>query len=95
MVASDSDPKYNTSMRQLSMLGCETTDFINKDYFACGDKFNFENDTFYFQDLIHIVTKLRNSFLKSINNKKVIPFGSKYFVQLEHLYVLLDNFLIP
>lgn len=87
-ISSDSDPRYNSAMHELSLLGCRT----NNDYFACGDNLNCEIDTFFFQDSYHLFTKLRNFFLKTLNNKKKIPFGPKYFVQLDHLYVLLDKF---
>lgn len=75
-ISSDSDPKYNSAMRNLSMLGCKINDFPNNDYFACGDRLNCDGGTYYVQDLIHIATKLRNFFLKTMYNKNKIRFIS-------------------
>lgn len=47
---------------------------------------------FYVQDGIHIATKLRNLFLKTKPFPEKLPFGSKYFVQMQHLEFLLQNF---
>lgn len=83
-IASDSDPKYNSAMRVLSEIGHPTI----FDYFSCCGN---QNGPFYFQDIIHIATKLRNFFLRSIFDKKVIPFG-KNLIRAEHLYTLLNMF---
>lgn len=83
-VASDSDPKYNSAMRLLSEIGHETI----CDYFSCrGDP----NGPFYFQDIIHIATKLRNFLLRSIFDKKCIPFGNQR-IRSEHLFELYNMF---
>lgn len=83
-IASDSDPKYNSAMRVLSKLG-QPTIF---DYFACCGE---QNGPFYFQDIVHVATKLRNFLLRSIFDKKIIPFG-KNLIRAEHLYELLNMF---
>lgn len=83
-IASDSDPKYNSAMRILSKIG-DPTIF---DYFSCCGE---QNGPFYFQDVVHIATKLRNFLLRSIFDKKVIPFG-KNLIRAEHLYELLNMF---
>lgn len=45
---------------------------------------------FYVQDMIHIATKMRNFFLRTLSDRK-IPFG-KYFIKVQHLLHLLANF---
>lgn len=85
-ISSDSDPKYNAAMRELSNLGSETSKSVH--YFSCGQN---ENSPFFVQDTVHIITKLRNFFLRTSWNKKQLPFGNK-FIKLEHLYELLDKF---
>lgn len=83
-IASDSDPKYNSAMRISSEIGQPTV----FDYFSCrGDS----NGPFYFQDTIHIATKLRNFLLRSIFDKKIIPFGNNR-IRAEHLYELYNMF---
>lgn len=82
-VASDSDPRYNAAMRQLSELGTSTNDDIH--WFSCGKN---KNSPFYVQDPVHIVTKMRNFLLKTGWNKNMLPFG-KYFISIEHLHELL------
>lgn len=44
---------------------------------------------FFMQDPIHIGTKLRNFFLGYKN--KSLPFGPKYSIELDHLYILLNT----
>lgn len=82
--ASDSDPKFNSAMRTLSQLGYKT--FI--DWFSCC---GFLEGQFFFQDIIHIATKLRNFFLRTIYDKRSLPFG-KFFIRIEHIYELLNMF---
>lgn len=85
-ISSDSDPRYNAAMRELSHLGCET----DKKYkwFTCGIKMT---PPFYFQDTVHIATKLRNLLMRTISNAKKLPFG-KYFIDWHHLETLLEAF---
>lgn len=59
-ISSDSDPKYNSAMRKLSLLGGKSQLFSNENWFNCGTN---ETSTFYVQDTIHIGTKMRNFFL--------------------------------
>lgn len=82
--SSDSDPKYNKAMRVLSGLGFKT-DFI---WFSC---LGNVRGPFYFQDWIHILTKLRNFLLRTMNDKKIVPFGTG-FIRIEHLFILLGMF---
>lgn len=86
--ASDSDPKYNSAMRQLSTIGKHNKDYpwFSSDS-SCGPPFCV-------QDLIHIATKLRNFLLRMLQknwNKNQIPFGY-YFIRMAHLYELVDRF---
>lgn len=85
-ISSDSDPRYNGAMRELSNLGSET----DKKYkwFTCGLK---TTPPFYFQDTVHLATKLRNLLLRTISNATKLPFG-KYFIDWHHLQTLLENF---
>lgn len=81
---SDSDPKYNKAMRTLSGLGIQSDNIL----FSCAGN---ADGPFYFQDPIHIATKLRNFLLRTIYDKRTIPFGSG-FIRIEHLYTLMNMF---
>lgn len=82
-ISSDSQPCYNSAMRQNSQLGKNSND--PNGLFKCGQKLD---PPFYFQDYPHIITKMHGLILKSIDNPEVLPIG-KYFVQLQHLEELL------
>lgn len=82
-MSSDSDPRYNSAMRFNSNLGQSSND--SSMLFKCGTNLN---PPFYTQDYFHVLTKLRNFFLKSINNSEMFPFEN-YFVQQQHLEELL------
>lgn len=82
-IASDSDPKYNAAMRNLSQIGKQS----KFDWFSC----DVDSDgPFYIQDIVHIITKLRNFLLRFQWNKSELPMG-KYFIRLQHLYELMDT----
>lgn len=83
-ISSDSDPKYNSSMRYLSKIG-KRSEF---EWFS-SDTNNY--GPFYVQDHIHIATKMRNFLLRFIYNKHVLPFG-KYFITLDHLHFIREHF---
>lgn len=83
-ISSDSDPKYNSSMRYLSKIG------IRSEFEWFSGETNSDGP-FYVQDHIHIATKMRNFLLRFSYNKHVLPFG-KYFITLDHLYFLIDKF---
>lgn len=85
-ISSDSDPRYNSAMRELSNLGCETDK--NYEWFTSGIK---TMPPFYFQDTVHIATKLRNLLLRTISNANKLPFG-KYFIDWHHLQTLVETF---
>lgn len=82
-VSSDSDPRYNSAMRLNSDLGHSSNDSTL--LFKCG---THPYPPFYTQDYYHILTKLRNLFLKSIEDAKNFQFGN-FFVQQQHLEELL------
>lgn len=84
-ISSDSDPKFNSAMRKNSLLGCDS----NFEWFSCGKNMN---PPFYVQDEVHIGTKLRNFLLKTLKNPMMLPFGNKYYIQLEHLSYLVENY---
>lgn len=85
-ISSDSDPRYNAAMRRLSKLGCDRG--VHAVWFSCAGK---TIGPFYVQDTIHIGTKLRNFFLRTILNRSLLPFG-EYFIDWNHLNVLLEKF---
>lgn len=87
-ISSDSDPKYNKAMRLNSMLGLDTPLLPSNNLFRCG---NGINNPFYVQDTPHLGTKLRNFLLKTFKKPEKIPFG-RYFVEMDHLQYLVNNF---
>lgn len=97
-VASDSDPKYNSSMRKLAQLGNKSNLFesltSDHEWFKCGGVVKNSSDWFhvFVQDPTHIATKLRNFFLRTTNKLEKMAFGTKYFIQLSHLRQLLENY---
>lgn len=91
-ISSDSDPKYNSAMRKNSCLGfplsISMSDFGPINWFSCANLM----PPFYVQDTTHIGTKMRNFMLKTKQNCKKLPFGTKYFINIGHLKNLKDNF---
>lgn len=80
-------------MRQNSLIGLSGLNGLkNINYFKCAASFDSKAKPFFVQDTVHIATKLRNFFLKTIVNSKLLPFGCKYFIQIGHLEVLLKKF---
>lgn len=86
IISSDSDPKYNRAMRNLSGL-FELSDKELFDWRACNS--NSIDYPFFVQDPTHIGTKLRNFLLRYKN--KSLAFGTKYSIELDHLYILLNT----
>lgn len=84
-ISSDSDAKYNRTMRKLFGLNFES---VNLNRFPIDVK-NIRCP-FYVQDPTHVGTKLRNFLLGF--SKKTLKFGPKYFIDLQHLYFLLNNY---
>ncbi|XP_055308274.1 uncharacterized protein LOC129572356 [Sitodiplosis mosellana] len=80
-ISSDSEPRYNAVMRDLSQLGVASS----IKWFSCGK--NILNP-FYVQDIIHLITKLRNLILRTKWLNKKLPFG-KFKIDMLHVYVLL------
>lgn len=89
-ISSDSDPKYNSAMRRCSFLGAESHTFPDSKMFMCGD--GNLNAPFFVQDSPHIGTKLRNWMLKTKDKPRMLPFGKKYFIRMDHLEYLVKNF---
>lgn len=87
-IASDSDPRYNSAMRKNSKLGNESTIFLHE-WFSCGHVDDYH--PIYFQDMIHIGMKLRNFILRTLWKHKTLPFGD-YFIDIDHLYTIMDMF---
>lgn len=88
-IASDSDPRYNSAMRKCTELGYSSDLFGNVEWFGSRSEIK---PPFYVQDGIHIATKLRNLFLKTKPFPEKLPFGRKYYIQMQHLEFLLKNF---
>lgn len=86
IISSDSEPKYNRTMRKLSKLGFKTT-IPGLNWFSCDTK--DIKPPFYVQDPTHIGTKLRNFLLRF--RHKQIPFSPTSSIELEHLYTLLHT----
>lgn len=89
-MSSDSDPKYNTAMRKRSKMGMRSASFIDCDWFCSG--LDDASGLYDFQDIIHIVTKLRNRFLKTFADNQRLPFGKNFFIHIGHLEFLLRHF---
>lgn len=89
-ISSDSDPRYNGAMRISSMLG-KTSNIFNADWFCSGLSELFKGP-FTFQDVLHIITKLRNLILRTLYYRGKLPIGDQHFVQIAHLQFLLNNF---
>lgn len=79
-MSTDADPRYSFAMRYLSQLGSI------KDVLEL-----IELLLFCIQDHIHIATKMRNFLLRTVLDRKVIPFGNR-FIRLKHLIFLLVNY---
>lgn len=87
-ILSDSDPKYNSAMRDLSTIGTKNNKYK---WFSCSLTHN--NPPFYMQDTIHIATKMRNFLLRLLRknvNKHQFPFGH-YYIRIQHLYELIKK----
>lgn len=87
-LSSDSEPKYNSAMRYHSKLGVRS-DILRFDWFSSASN---ENGPFFIQDIEHIGTKLRNYMLKTSWNPRRIPFGRNNFIQINHLYFVMNKF---
>lgn len=88
-ISSDSDPKYNCAMRINNFLGVRQTTLRHVEWFCCDVNLD---GPFYVQDTPHIGTKGRNAFLKTWTQPKRLPFGDKYYIQVEHLEFLTEHF---
>lgn len=96
-VASDSEPKYNSAMRKCTQLGIHSNVFEGVDWF-CMSAYEELKDSqpvdqpYFVQDTIHIATKLRNMFLKTLKNPRMLPFGSKMYIQAQHIEYIISRF---
>lgn len=79
-------------MRNNSQLGTSSDNFGYIEWFSCGNDYRILDPPFYVQDPTHIITKLRNFILKTRSATQLLPFGDKYFIQLDHLKSLLTTF---
>lgn len=90
-ISSDSDPRYNSSMRKRSKLGIKSDIFGDVEWFSSGLS-EFYEGPFCVQDHIHNVTKERNLFLRTGKRPGKLPFGPNFFVKMNHLQFLLQHF---
>lgn len=88
-ISSDSDAKYNMAMRRNSFLGCHTK-IIDAEWFKCGG--DSLVSPFYVQDTLHLVAKMRNLLMKTLRDNTMLQFGTRYFIQLDHLQYLVSHF---
>lgn len=88
-ISLDSDPRYNSAMRKNSSLGKKSNIFGEVDWFCSGLDIKSKK-TFNFQDFIHLVTKLRNFFLKTLEDAAKLH--SNYYIRIDHLQFLLEHF---
>lgn len=96
-ISSDSDPKYNSAMRKCTQLGIQSNIFEGCEWFCMGAyeqliEFRKVEQPYYIQDTVHIATKLRNMFLKTMRNQKMLPFGPNFYIQTNHIEFLIRNF---
>lgn len=82
--SSDSDPRYNAAMRFLSKLG-------EKSKILWFSSCEVISGPICLQDIIHIITKLRNLLLRTKWAKKQLFFG-KFKIDMAHLYILLYKY---
>lgn len=85
-ISTDSAPKNNAAMRKNSNLGKDSND---PNHLFKSDR-NFA-PPFYSQDTLHILTKLRNLFLETIDDNEKLPIGD-YFIEQQHLQELVKHF---
>lgn len=85
--SSDSDPKFNSVMRQHLKLGQKTTISSNLPEYFNADFFSNMNHTYVpVQDTVHIGTKLRNRIIN-----KTLKFG-EYDISINHVMTLTEMF---
>lgn len=89
-VSTDSDPKYNSAMRKKCKLGEFPNIFDYITQFADDYENIQSNIPLYVQDTVHIATKLRNWFLKTLINPRKYRVG-KFYIQVDHLKHLVKN----
>lgn len=87
-ISSDSDPKYNAAMRYHSKLGMPS-DLIRFAWFSSAAN---DDETYCIQDPEHIGTKLRNFLLRTTWNQRKLPFGTNNYIQLNHLYFIMNRY---
>lgn len=93
--STDSDPRYNTPMKQLSQLGKKSEKWSNLTWFNFGDPQvnSKEISPCYIQDTPYIETKMRNLLLRTKNASRKLPFG-RYFIKQSHLKKIIVWFSI-
>lgn len=88
-ISSDSDPRYNSAMRRNCLIGKQSKNVLNFDWFSCASELSIP---FYVQDIIHIATKMRNFVINAHSRGKILLFGKKSVIDVNHLQYLVDNF---
>lgn len=92
-ISSDSDPRYNAAMKKMSQLGKKSESWPNLSWFSCGDWIDCfdEFSPVCIQDNDHILTKIRNLFMKTKNCPQKLPFGD-FFIEQSHLRKIIAWF---
>lgn len=82
-ISSDGDPRPLMAMKYLSCIGIKDPRYLDCEWFSCGGHV----ETTFTQDLIHIITKLRNRILAY---SRIYPIGNK-IISSSYLKYLLDH----
>lgn len=82
--SSDSDPRYNAAIRNMSKLG-------SKSKIAWFSSCEISSAPICLQDTIQIITKLRNLLLRTKWAKKKLFFG-KFNIDMAHIYILFYKY---
>lgn len=82
-ISTDGDARPLKVMKYLSKIGQTDLSFFDCEWYSCGGYV----ETTFIQDIIHILTKLRNRLL---TYSRVFPIGNKIISQ-SHLKYLLEN----
>lgn len=88
-ISSDSDAKNNSAMRKMSLLGMESNIFPDDKWFSSGLD-EFSEGPFFIQDNPHILTKLRNIFLRTFKHPEKLKFAN-FYIRTSHLVFLLNH----
>lgn len=87
-ISSDSDPKYNAAMRFYSKLGTPSESIRLPWFFSAAN----DDGPFCIQDTEHIIAKLRAFLLRTIYNRRKLPFGKNKYIKIKDMYYIMDHY---